>query len=195
MEKTVSHNIGAFYQHYPRLAVVVTAGIGGRDNAMTIAWHAPVSKSPPLFGVAASAGHFTTMLIDQSREFGVNFLPDTSAELVAAIGGSKGKDTDKFKALGIEKVAALETAVPVLKDAYAAFECKLVDDQLYGDHKWLVGEIVAVHYAQEFFLENGTLDLAKIGPALYMGSELYLDIKGCKTRCLDREQCVRGFQA
>jgi len=39
--------------------------------------------------------------------------------------------------------------VPVLKDAYAAYECKLVDSKPYGDHLWIVGEIVAVHFLEE----------------------------------------------
>lgn len=195
MEKTVSHNTGAFYQHYPRLAVVVTASAGGRDNAMTIAWHTSISKNPPLFGIIASPGHFTCKLIAHSKEFGVNFLPDSSAELVAAIGGSKGKEMDKFKAFRIEKIDAVKTAVPILKDAYAAFECKLVDDRLYGDHKLLVGEIVAVHYSDEMFLENGTLDVEKVSPTLYLGSELYLGVKGCKTRTLNRESCAKNMQA
>ncbi len=195
MEKTVSHNTGAFYQHYPRLAVVVTASAGGRDNAMSIAWHTSISKNPPLFGVVASPGHFTYKLITHSKEFGVNFLPDSSAELVAAIGGSKGKEVDKFKVFCIEKIDAVKTAVPILKDAYAAFECKLVDDRLYGDHRLLVGEIVAVHYAEEMFLENGTLNIEKVSPTLYLGSELYLGVKGCKARTLNRELCARNMQA
>ena len=43
----------------------------------------------------------------------------------------------------------LKTAVPILGAAYAAYECKLVDDREYGDHRWLVGEVVAVHLLEE----------------------------------------------
>lgn len=194
MKKTVSDNIGAFYQHYPRVAVVVTASAGGMGNAMSIAWHTSISKKPPLFGVSASPNHFTYKLIAQSKQFGVNFLPDEKAELVAALGGSKGSQLDKFSAFSVEKDDAMKTNVPILKNAYAAFECKLVDDRLYGDHRLLVGEVVAVHYAEEAFMENGVLDIEKISPTLYMGGEIYLNTKGCIARRLDRNFCVDCFK-
>jgi len=194
MKKTVSDNIGAFYQHYPRVAVVVTANDGGRDNAMSIAWHTSISKNPPLFGVSASPNHFTYSLITQSKQFCVNFLPDDKAELVAALGGSKGSQLDKFSAFSVEKDDAIKTNVPILKDAYAAFECKLVDDRLYGDHRLLVGEVVAVHYTEGAFIENGVLDIEKISPTLYMGGEIYLNTQECLTRRLDRNFCVDCFK-
>jgi flavin reductase (DIM6/NTAB) family NADH-FMN oxidoreductase RutF len=194
MEKVTSESIGAFYQHYPRVTVVVTAHAGGRDNAMTIAWHTSISKKPPLYGVVVSEGHFTYKLIAESKEFGVNFLPDTRAELVAAIGGSKGSELDKFKAFAINKDNSVKTSVPILKDAYAAFECQLVDDRAYGDHRLLIGEIIAVHYLEEAFNADGTLNLEKVSPVLYMGSEQYLGVSGCKVRTLNRELCVERLK-
>src|SRR3989304_1940509 len=98
MTKETSENIGAFYHYYPSLAVIVTAHAGERDNAMTAAWHTPVSKKPPLYAVAISPTRFTYELILESREFSINFLPASEAELVAAVGGSKGKEIDKFGA-------------------------------------------------------------------------------------------------
>jgi flavin reductase (DIM6/NTAB) family NADH-FMN oxidoreductase RutF len=195
MDKTVSEDIGAFYQHYPRVAVVVTAHSGGRDNAMTAAWHTAVSKKPPLYCVAVSDSHFTYQLISASREFGINFIPDTKAELVAAIGGSKGSEIDKFQVFSIAKDSPLKTKVPILKDAYAAFECRLVDDRPYSDHRLLIGEIVAVHYLEDAFMEDGRLNLGKVRPVLYMGSDRYLNIAGCKSRMLDRRLCVEHLKA
>ena len=194
MEKKVSENIGSYYHHYPRVTVVVTASAGGRDNAASIAWHTSVSKNPPLFCVSVAAGHFTYELIAEGKEFGVNFLPDDKAELVAAIGGSKGREMDKFQTFGIETDAPLKTSVPVLSDAYAAYECKLVDDRLYGDHRLLVGEVVAVHCAGEAFTDNNTLDTGSVSPTLYMGSELYLNVSNCRARTLNRADCLKELR-
>ncbi|UCG54069.1 MAG: flavin reductase family protein [Dehalococcoidia bacterium] len=194
MKKTVSDNIGSFYQHYPRLAVVVTANAGGRDNAMSIAWHTSISKNPPLFGVCVSPNHFTYKLIAQSKQFGVNFIPDIKAELVAALGGSKGNQMDKFSTFSIDRDNAQKTAVPILEDAYAAFECRLVDDRLYGDHKLLVGEVVAVHYDEAAFMENGVLDMERVNPTLYLGGEIYLNTQECRRRTLNRSFCVDRFK-
>lgn len=195
MKKIVNEDVGAFYQHYPRIAVVVTAHCGGRDNAMTAAWHTAVSRKPPLYCVAVSEGHFTYKLIAESKEFGINFLPDARADLVAAIGGSKGSEMDKLRALGVTLDSPLKTNVPILKDAYAAFECRLVDDKPYSDHRLLIGEIVAVHYVEEAFTEDGRLNMGKVSPVLYMGSDMYLDTAGCQSRKLSRGLCFERLKA
>jgi flavin reductase (DIM6/NTAB) family NADH-FMN oxidoreductase RutF len=122
-------------------------------------------------------------------------MPDTKAELVAAVGGSKGSEVDKFRAFCIAKDNPANTAAPILKDAYAAFECKLVDDRLYGDHRLLVGEIVAVHYLKEAFMEDGTLNLEKVSPVLYLGNEQYLNVADCRIRTVNREFCVEYLQS
>ena len=186
MEKVITEDIGAFSQHYPKVAVVVTAQAGGRDNAMAVAWHTSISLKPPLYGVSISPKRFTYQLIADSKEFGVNFLPLAKAELIASVGGSKGYEIDKFQQFNIARDKPVKTAVPILKDAYAAYECKLVDDRGYGDHRWLVGKIVAVHRLREAFTPEETLDLEKVSPILYLGHELYLTTAK-DIRYLDRE--------
>ena len=186
MDRVVTEDIGAFYQHYPKVAVIVTAHAGGKDNAMAAAWHTSISLKPPLYGVAISPKRFTYQLITQSKEFGLNFLPLAKAELIASVGGSKGYEIDKFHRFNIDRDKPLKTAVPILKAAYAAYECRLVDDRDYGDHRWLVGEIVAVHTLREVFTTEGTLDLEKVSPILYLGHERYLTTAK-EVRYLDRE--------
>jgi len=186
MDKVITEDIGAFSQHYPRVATIVTAQAGGRDNAMAVAWHTCISFKPPLYGISIAAKRFTYQLIADSKEFGVNFLPFAEAELVASVGGSGGYEVDKFHRFNIARDKPVKTAVPILKAAYAAYECKLVDDKLYGDHRWLVGEIVAVHLLREAFTPEETLDLEKVSPLLYLGHELYLTASK-DTRYLDRE--------
>jgi flavin reductase (DIM6/NTAB) family NADH-FMN oxidoreductase RutF len=195
MHKTACEDIGKFYQHYPRTPVIVTASAGGRDNAMPAAWHTAVSKKPPLYCAVISAGHYTYKLVKESGEFGLNFLPATRSELVAALGGSKGSQTDKFADYCLKKDPSLKTCAPVLADAYAAFECKLVEDLDFYDHHMIMGEIVAVHYCREAFLEDGSLDLSRIAPALYMGSEKYLDLASGKETKLDRSACADKLKA
>ena len=173
MPKIVTEAIGKFSQHYPKVAVIVTASARGRDDAMTAAWHSSISIKPPLYGIAIAPKRFTYQLITESREFGINFVPLEKASLAAAIGGTSGQQTDKFERFNIEKEKPVKTTVPILKDAYAAYECKLVDSKPYGDHLWIVGEIVAVHFLEEAFTPSEILDLDKIKPLLYLGSDSY----------------------
>ena len=69
MEKTYIEGAGDFYSYYPKLAAVITAHDEGRENAMTVTWHCPVSFQPPLYGVFLSPERFTHELILSSREF------------------------------------------------------------------------------------------------------------------------------
>ena len=173
MSKIVSEAIGKFSQHYPKVAVIVTASAQGREAAMTVAWHSSISLKPPLYGIAVSPKRFTYQLIAESQEFSINFIPSEKASLAAAIGGTSGQQMDKFARFNIKKERPLKTMAPILEDAYAAYECKLVDSKSYGDHIWIVGEIVAVHFLEEAFTPAEVLDLNKIKPLLYLGSDFY----------------------
>ena len=187
MAKTVSERIGEFYYHYPNIAAIVTAQAKGRKNAMAVAWHMPVSSRPPLYGIAVSPKRFTGELITESKQFGVNFLPFAEAKLVALVGGSKGWEVDKFQKFNIATDKSLKIAVPILKAAYAAYECQLVDDREYGDHRWFIGEIVAVHWQKDAMTPGGVVDLAKISPILYLGNNLYLTPAKDAISYIDRE--------
>jgi len=173
MAKIITENVGKFSQHYPKVATIVTASSRGKDNAMAVAWHSSISPSPPLYGISISPKRFTYQLIIESKEFGINFIPSEEASFAAKVGGTSGKVIDKFERFNMEKEKPLKTQVPILKDAYAAYECKLVDNKPYGDHIWVVGEIVAVHFFEEAFTSEGILALDKIKPLLYLGSEFY----------------------
>jgi flavin reductase (DIM6/NTAB) family NADH-FMN oxidoreductase RutF len=187
LTKVVSQDIGKFYHHYPKLAIIVTAQAKGKENAMAVAWHTSISAEPPLYGISVSPKRLTYQLIVDSKEFGVNFLPVGAAELIASVGGSGGQEMDKFQKFNITKEKSVKTSVPILEVAYASYECKLVDDQDYGDHRWLVGEIVAVHLTEEAFTEKGTIELDKVSPALYLGDEHYLTVAKDTVSRLDRQ--------
>ena len=173
MSRIVTEDVGKFSHHYPKVAVIVTASVRGRDDAMTAAWHSSISLRPPIYGVAVASKRFTYQLIRESQEFGVNFISLEKASLAAAIGGTSGQQMDKFEKLSIEKEKPLKTTAPVLQDAYAVYECKLLDSRPYGDHIWIVGEIVAVHFLEEAFTSAEVLDIHKTKPLLYLGSDTY----------------------
>lgn len=141
-----------------------------------MAWHCALSFKPPLYGVAISSKRFSHGLILEVREFAVNFMPIESRELVAAVGRTSGTEFDKFKQFQIAKENPLKIGAPILRDAYVAYECKLVEHRTYGDHDWLVGEVVAVHYQIEALDARGVINLDRIKPTFYMGEDLYAEM-------------------
>ena len=193
MAKQNFEGTGRFSYHYPRLVVIVTSHARGKDNAMTVAWHSPISLKPPLYGIAITSHRSSYELILESREFGVNFLSFKDAEIMASVGGSRGKEIDKFEKFNITREKAMKTNVPLLKEAYASFECKLIDNKAYGDHEWLVGEIVATHILEEAFTSEGVLDVARFDPALYLSGEFYLTTSKGTLKRLDRKEYGRRY--
>lgn len=188
MTKKYLEGAGKFSYHYPQLAVVVTSYSKGKSNAMAVAWHSPISVKPPLYGISITPGRSTYRLIMDSGEFGVNFVSLERAELIASVGGCKGKDTDKFLVFDIAQYKGQKTSVPILNDAYLAFECKLKVNTVYGDHEWLVGEILGTHIDVDAFNEEGVLDVARINPALYLSGEMYVTTSEETLKRLDRKE-------
>jgi flavin reductase (DIM6/NTAB) family NADH-FMN oxidoreductase RutF len=188
MLKVVGENTGAFYQHYPRAATIVTVNSSGRKNAMAVAWHCPVSFNPPCYGIAVAPKRYTYHMIVESGQFGINFMPYDKVEMVAAVGGSSGSFTDKFTEFNLAEDSSLKLDVPILKDAYAAYECKVINSHVFGDHAWIVGEIMASHIAGDLLRENGSPDLNVVRPTLYLGGDTYCSTDKDSVKFLSSEK-------
>ena len=192
MLKVVAEDIGAYYHHYPRTAAIVTVSHEGRRNAMAVAWHCPVSFNPPLYGISVAPKRFTYNMIRGAGHFAINFMPLDKAGIIAAVGGSSGSFTDKFTQFDIQDVPAIKTDAPILKEAYAAYECMVFDSRIFGDHAWIIGSIVAVHADGKVFKADGTLDLDLLQPALYLGAETYCAADKSTATVLERQKYGGG---
>ncbi len=186
MEKTHIHGAGEFYSYYPKLVVIVTAHHEGKENAMTAAWHSPVSFTPPLYGIFISPKRFTHELILGSHEFCLNFLTLEKADIAARIGGVKGVETDKFSLLNLKKEKGIKVDAPVLEDSYVSLECRVKERRPYGDHDLFVGEVLVTHFIKDLFLPKGIVDLNKVRPALYVGADNYVSVAPETLRFIDR---------
>ena len=188
MTKTVIAGEGSFYHHYPSHAAVITAQFEGKKGIMAAAWHAPISHTPPLFGVSLAPKRYTYKLIEKAKEFAINFLSFDKVELVISVGSVSGTEVDKYKKFGIETEKPIKTTAPILKDAYAAYECRLIDSREYGDHIWIVGEIVATHFDKALFTKDETIDLKRVSPILYMGADRYTIPSSADTKVIERDK-------
>jgi flavin reductase (DIM6/NTAB) family NADH-FMN oxidoreductase RutF len=190
MSKIRIEDVGEFYYHYPMIAAVVTVSAEGRENALAVAWHCALSFEPPLYGVAISPKRFSYQLILEAQEFAVNFLPVERAKLIAAVGRTSGGEFDKFEKFQIAKEEPFKIRAPILRDAYAAYECKLIVHHTYGDHEWFVGEVVAVHYARDAFDRRGLLNIDAIKPAFYLGEDRYAELAKVAVHHIGRKEVL-----
>ncbi len=174
MEKKRFTEVKAFYGYYPGLVAVVTVDTGAERNAMAAGWNVALSFVPPLYGVAIAPIRHTHDLMLKADAFGVNFVPLEATQLIGAVGGTSGRDMDKFAAFHIATESSLRTSAPVLADAYVTYECELRDHHVFGDHTLFAGEIVAMHIAEGAFSAQKISQLDAVSPAIYLGHDYYL---------------------
>jgi len=166
-------NLDAFYHYYPQNTAAVGATLNGKVNLMAVAWSTPLSFEPPMYGVAISEKRFTFHLLKRSGEFSVNFLSCDKLDIMHAFGRISGKEVDKIAKLNLRLKQGSKTKTPILEDAYAALECLLMDTQDYGDHTLFVGKVVAAHYDDRCFDQEGIIRIEEIDPILYLGNNHY----------------------
>lgn len=173
MSKLTFNTLDNLNHFYPAVAAVVSVRGGERPNALACAWHSALSFTPPLYGVLIAEKRFSHHLIVEAGAFAVNFLPFEQAEKIAGVGRNSGRDLDKFSAFDLKTEPLPDALAPILQDAYAAYECRLVERHPCGDHDLFVGEIVRTYLDEAAFDAESVLAVERIHPALYLGADLY----------------------
>lgn len=121
--------------------VVTTAGIAGRTG-LTATAVASVSDAPPTVLVCIEASSRTLAAIRANGVFCINTLPGDQVELAEIFAGRRGIEGEaRFTS---PRWSRLATGAPVLDDAIAAFDCRLVAIHEAASHRIVVGEVVAL---------------------------------------------------
>lgn len=170
-------NISKFYHYaFPMQAVLVTVNDNGdKTNAITIAWHTPISKKPPLYGISVGPNRYSHNLIKTFKEFAINFAPYTIADKVNFCGTCSGKKVDKIKESGLTLIDSEKINTKLIKECFAHFECKLYDEITVGDHTLFIGEIVHILIDEKAFIDD-LLNVKKVKPVYYIGDLEYITI-------------------
>ena len=163
-----------FFGYYPGTVAVITCAHEGRRNVMSAGWHAALSAAPPLYGVALGRTRHTHAQVLASGAFAVHFLPFERADAIAGVGSTSGRTgLDKFERFGLAATPGAVLGVPILHDAYLAYECRVRAVHETGDHDWVVGEVVALHHLPEAFDARRMLDARHVRPAVYYGRSTF----------------------
>jgi flavin reductase (DIM6/NTAB) family NADH-FMN oxidoreductase RutF len=144
----------------------------GKTNIITLAWHTPISRKPPLYGVSVAPKRYSHDLIEHTKEFVVNFIPYALVTAAQFCGTHSGRTTDKVSQTRLTLVPSKKLTVPLIKEGYAHLECKLRQSISLGDHTLFVGEVVAVSADDSSFKEN-LLRTEMIHPLYYIGENSY----------------------
>ena len=118
--------------------VVTTQGPAGRRGATVIA-ACSVSDSPPTVLVCLNRENRSNDLFLRNGNFALNTLPHGAKELAEAFSGLTGLSQDERFALG--EWETISTGAPVLKDAIAVFDCRIIDHKDHATHRVLFGKV------------------------------------------------------
>ncbi|MBM3560963.1 MAG: flavin reductase family protein [Alphaproteobacteria bacterium] len=150
--------------------IYVLAGRGpdGTIAAATVNWVTQTAFAPPLVVVGVKADSQSYRAIQSAGVFALNMLGK----------GQEGLAFDFFKPtqleggkLNGEPFHAGTTGAPILDNAPACIECKVVEVVARGDHHIVIGEVVEAHVAKAppGRPDDATLEMRELGPKVFYG--------------------------
>ena len=114
---------------------------------MTMGWHMMLGFSPARFACYIWDANHGFEMIRKGKECVINIPTVDLVDEVVGIGNSWGSKLDKFKEFGLTPAAAEKVNVPLIKECYANFECRLADAGMIRSYGVFVWEVVKAHVA------------------------------------------------
>ncbi|MDD5542781.1 MAG: flavin reductase family protein [Acidobacteriia bacterium] len=137
---------------------LVTTQMAEERSGMTAVWVSQISKDPIHVILGLTPDSATTQLLLRSGIFAINVLAPEHKDLAYAMGRVTSKEADKF--IGLSTHSRV-TGAPILSDAIAYLDCKLVSHSVVGSHLVMVGEVV-----------DGAV-LREVNPAVYRNGKIF----------------------
>ncbi len=119
-----------------------------RPNIITLGWHMCASFSPPMLAISVGNGRYSHTTITQCGEFVLAFPSILQERAMLFCGTRSGSQIDKSRESGFVCLPASLVRPPLIDDACANFECRVVGSLASGDHTIFVGEVLASHLAE-----------------------------------------------
>lgn len=136
----------ALARKYPEQVVLVTTrNKAGKPNVMAVGWVAIASEDPLMFVLGIDAGAYTYALIRTTRQFVVAFPHEGMGRAVLHAGTYHGQNRDKLAEAGLATQPGVNVKAPLIADAVANFECRLVRIIQPGDCPLIIGQVLAAH--------------------------------------------------
>jgi flavin reductase len=130
-------------RRWPSGVTVVTSRAGEKIHGMTVSAFSSVSLDPPLVLVCADKASNTHPVIAEGRVFAAHILAQGQEPLSHRF-SSKAAEWRRFE--GIEWKSGV-TGAPILPDALAVLDCRVVAAYDVGDHVIYIGEVETVQLA------------------------------------------------
>ena len=140
----------------------------GRVAAATVNWVTQASFEPPLVVVGVKADSSAHAIIRESGAFGLNVLGREQQSMAFAFFKPVEREGNTISG---QPVRAGGLGAPILENAPAWVECRLVESIEKGDHSVFLGEVVdaGVAAASDGRPDSVTLRLEDLGEKTFYG--------------------------
>lgn len=118
---------------------IITTRLDEKVYGLTATAFSSLSVQPPMVFVSILRKTHTHPLIEQSGVFCVNFLTPDMSHMSDRFAG-RYPNEDRFAGLSYRADA---TGAPVLDDAIAYLDCRVVEPLVTGDHTIFIGQVEA----------------------------------------------------
>ncbi|MDK3019154.1 flavin reductase family protein [Pseudodonghicola flavimaris] len=106
--------------------VLVTTNDGQRDNVMTITWTMVLDFAGTL-AITTGPWNHSFGALRRTRECVIALPPVDMLDQVIGVGTCSGSSTDKFEAFGLTRRPAERVRAPLIAEALANIECRVVE--------------------------------------------------------------------
>lgn len=170
MKKIIKSDI--YHLLHPKITFFLTSiDKKGKPNVMTCAWATPVSEEPPVVIVCVSKEHYTTKLIQQTKEFVINIPTKKLLKALWICGKTSGRETDKFKKANLEIIKAKKVKAPIIKNCIGHIECRLWKTVDAGECYAFFGRVLSANADERYFKKGSWVEKAEI-PLHLAGSKM-----------------------
>ena len=107
-----------YAEHFNRnTALMVTVGKDGKPNVMALDWKKLFEyEGKPVIRAQVAYSRYTYKCLTEGvNEFTINIPSDKTDHAIGIAGSRSGRNTDKFKATGLEIIPGKSTKVPTIK--------------------------------------------------------------------------------
>jgi cob(II)yrinic acid a,c-diamide reductase len=126
---------------------IVTTVHEGEKRGVTITAACSVSDNPAMVLACVNASNPKNAVFEKSGRFALNTLAADQIDLANAFSGRNPALTSEER-FAMGNWQELVTGAPVLKDALAAFDCRLVEFKVMATHMVLIGEVLGVTFGE-----------------------------------------------
>ncbi len=147
---------------------VLTAEADGAVAAATVNWVTQTAFDPPLLVVGMKADSGAYAIAKKAGHFALNMLGKGQQSQAFAFFKPAERDGDTRSG---EPFKIGTTGAPILDNAPAAVECKIVEIVERGDHHIVIGEVVdaSVSQAPEGRADDAILHMRDLGDNVFYG--------------------------